>query len=140
MVEYFIGVENMKICVIGTGYVGLVAGTCLAEMGNSVVFYEELFESNYQIANAESSIIGQGDVPEKFTIKDYASQIVFQKNYDQLNETEKAAVKDWYTHINYEYLTSDGHTAPETSYGYENGEYFAVFSLAFFNINYEVKL
>ena len=26
----------MKICVVGTGYVGLVTGTCFAEKGNNV--------------------------------------------------------------------------------------------------------
>ena len=26
-----------KICVIGTGYVGLVTGTCFADLGNHVV-------------------------------------------------------------------------------------------------------
>ena len=27
----------MKVTVVGTGYVGLVSGTCLAETGNEVV-------------------------------------------------------------------------------------------------------
>ena len=27
----------MRVCVIGTGYVGLVTGICLADIGNSVI-------------------------------------------------------------------------------------------------------
>src|SRR5881296_2562718 len=30
----------MRICVVGSGYVGLVSGTCLAEMGNTVVCHD----------------------------------------------------------------------------------------------------
>ncbi len=41
----------MKVCVIGTGYVGLVVGTCLAEMGNDVICVdndEEKLKQLYQ--------------------------------------------------------------------------------------------
>jgi UDPglucose 6-dehydrogenase len=45
----------MKICVVGTGYVGLVAGTCFAESGNDVVCVD----------NVETKIeaLRQGRVP-----------------------------------------------------------------------------
>ncbi|AGA24664.1 UDP-glucose dehydrogenase family protein [Singulisphaera acidiphila] len=44
----------MKIAVIGTGYVGLVTGTCFAESGNDVVCVDKLAE---KIANLERGII-----------------------------------------------------------------------------------
>ena len=40
----------MKITVIGTGYVGLVTGTCLAEMGNEVLCLD-LDENKIRILN-----------------------------------------------------------------------------------------
>lgn len=44
----------MKICVIGTGYVGLVAGTCLAEMGNNVICVDN---DTKKLAQLEQGII-----------------------------------------------------------------------------------
>ena len=44
----------MKICVIGTGYVGLVAGTCLADMGNKVICVDNNLE---KISKLEQGII-----------------------------------------------------------------------------------
>ena len=41
----------MKIAVIGTGYVGLVTGTCLAESGNEVVCMD-IDERKIEMLNA----------------------------------------------------------------------------------------
>jgi len=45
----------LNICVIGTGYVGLVAGTCLAESGNDVVCVD--------IDEDKIGKLGRGEVP-----------------------------------------------------------------------------
>lgn len=44
----------MQICVIGTGYVGLVVGTCLAEMGNDVICVDNDLD---KLAKLEKGII-----------------------------------------------------------------------------------
>ena len=44
----------MKICVIGTGYVGLVSGTCFADIGNEVICVDV---DNNKINNLNSGII-----------------------------------------------------------------------------------
>lgn len=44
----------MQICVIGTGYVGLVVGTCLAEMGNNVICVDN---DTQKLAQLENGIV-----------------------------------------------------------------------------------
>jgi UDPglucose 6-dehydrogenase len=34
--NFYKKINNVKIAVVGTGYVGLVTGTCFAETGNKV--------------------------------------------------------------------------------------------------------
>ena len=94
--------------------------------GNSATFYGQLFDDNYTVANAEKSLVGDDGTQKEFAVQDYCARILYQKDYKDLSDTEKAAARSWYSKINYEYLTSEGHSAPETVYGYKDGQYFPV--------------
>jgi UDPglucose 6-dehydrogenase len=50
----------MKIAVIGTGYVGLVQGTCLAESGNDVVCVDKIASKVEALTNGEIPIYEPG--------------------------------------------------------------------------------
>ncbi len=50
----------MKICVVGTGYVGLVAGTCFAESGNDVICVDVVPEKIAALQRCEIPIYEPG--------------------------------------------------------------------------------
>jgi UDPglucose 6-dehydrogenase len=50
----------VKIAVIGTGYVGLVAGTCLADLGNSVICVDQLESKIRQLRRGKCPIFEPG--------------------------------------------------------------------------------
>jgi UDPglucose 6-dehydrogenase len=50
----------MKIAVIGTGYVGLVTGTCFAETGNTVICVDIDEEKVNKLSNGEMTIYEPG--------------------------------------------------------------------------------
>lgn len=50
----------MNIAVVGTGYVGLVSGTCFAEMGNQVICVDNNPDKLIKLQNAELTIYEPG--------------------------------------------------------------------------------
>ncbi|MGG5870684.1 UDP-glucose dehydrogenase family protein [Pseudomonas peli] len=54
------GVQAMRICVIGAGYVGLVSAACFAEMGNRVICVERDVQRVARLARGQSPIYEPG--------------------------------------------------------------------------------
>ncbi len=75
----------MNICVIGTGYVGLVAGTCLADIGNNVICIDSNKEKINELNNGKVPIYEPG----------LEELIEFNKNDERLKFSDdlKDAVK-----------------------------------------------
>lgn len=61
----------MKIAVVGTGYVGLVTGTCLAETGNQVICVD--------INEKKVEMMKNGKVP----IYEPGLELLFNRNINQ---------------------------------------------------------
>lgn len=53
----------MRVAVVGTGYVGLVVGTCLAESGNDVV-WDDTDKEKLALLRQGVSPIYVNEVPE----------------------------------------------------------------------------
>ena len=47
----------MKLCMIGTGYVGLVSGTCFSDLGNSVICVDKDPNKITQLKNGKIPIL-----------------------------------------------------------------------------------
>ncbi len=72
----------MKICVIGTGYVGLVAGTCLAEMGNDVICVDK---DTKKLSKLERGIIPiyEPGLDELIKVNVSEGRLTFTNNLDE---------------------------------------------------------
>ncbi len=50
----------MKLCMIGTGYVGLVSGTCFADIGNQVICVDKDKNKIFKLNSGISPIYEPG--------------------------------------------------------------------------------
>ena len=71
-----------KICVVGTGYVGLVTGTCFADLGNDVTCLDI---DNERISNLKAGIMPIYEPGLEQLVKHNVSaeRLVFTTSYEE---------------------------------------------------------
>ncbi|MBT6326921.1 MAG: UDP-glucose/GDP-mannose dehydrogenase family protein [Bdellovibrionales bacterium] len=75
----------MKISVIGTGYVGLVTGTCFSELGHSVTCVD-IDQSKVDLLNSGKIPIYEPGLTELVSRNIEANRLFFSSSYDSVKE------------------------------------------------------
>jgi len=76
----------LKICVVGTGYVGLVSGTCFADLGNTVCCIDNNSEKIKTLNRGESPFYEPG-LAERITRNATANRLTFSSNLKEAVST-----------------------------------------------------
>ncbi len=65
---------------------------------------ETYWNENYTVENREYHNITNKDVLPTYTVRDYAARVYFNKEFDELNETQKTELENWYKNdeLNYD--------------------------------------
>lgn len=84
----------------------------LYENKNSAQIVQQIWDENVEVSNAEKIL--SDSVAPKFKVRDYASLIKYNKNYDLLTAAEKADAEEWFKSLTEKYTET---------YDYENGVY-----------------
>lgn len=84
---------------------------------NGTHYQEMLWEENMEVSNGEYNSFTNQGVVKNYSLHDYAAQINFNKNYDELTDTEKEVAKSWYLSVDYDttYYYNKDASAPYSS-------------------------
>ena len=73
----------MKICIIGTGYVGLVSGACLADFGMNIIYMDNDVKKIEMLSKGEIPIFEPG-------LSDLIKRNVYYKRLEFTTSIKKA--------------------------------------------------
>ena len=76
------------------------------------------WEQNYEVENREYNSITNNGVEQKYTVRDYAAKVKYNKLYDELTANEKTELEAWYKE-NLDANTTYVYTKPDKDKGIE---------------------
>lgn len=95
-----IGTILAVVCFVGLSFVDAAQLQKIKDENITNATYWQQ-KDEYVLENREYHSITNGNVPKTYTLADYTARIRYNKDYNDLTDTEKAELQTWYTNINY---------------------------------------